>query len=476
MGLLLQREVFVPRAEPGAPSLRAAQDTWMGVYTQGADGSENRVGYVHMTSTPTSRGGERGVTYGLGFSLKTTILSFPSELRMDGTAWVTDSGGLTSFEFDVDSFDKHAVKAKGIVADDRLQVEIETAGERFPVAFPVGPDVLLQGSLGTTSLNLPALEIGDEVLIDAFDPITMTLGTARIECIATEVLTVDGEEVLTKILETSLGGMTTKTWVSFEEEIIRVETPVGFVLQRISQQEALAEIEGGDVNDILDQVAIRPSGLQPFRGAKRMRFRLANLPPGAIIPTGTIQWEVGEEEYVVEVPGAPTGPVELGESSAHLPFLLGDAFIQVNHARILGRADAILDGVSDPWFQAQRIYNWVYQNVDKVPVLSFPSALDVLETLEGDCNEHTVLFTALSRTAGIPTRVAIGIVWSDELNGFYYHAWPEVFVGHWIPMDPTLGQEIADATHIKLLEGSIEEWPKLTPYLGQVEIEILEVE
>ena len=68
-------------------------------------------------------------------------------------------------------------------------------------------------------------------------------------------------------------------------------------------------------------------------------------------------------------------------------------------------------------------------------------------------------------------------MWSDELDGFYYHAWPEVHLdGRWIWMDPTLDQPLADATHIKLLNGGIESWPRLLPYLGQLEIEVLEVE
>ena len=42
-------------------------------------------------------------------------------------------------------------------------------------------------------------------------------------------------------------------------------------------------------------------------------------------------------------------------------------------------------------------------------------------------------------------------------------------------MDPTLGQPLADATHIKLLNGGIESWPRLLPYLGKLEIEVLEI-
>ena len=474
--LLLQREVFVPRAQPEALSAREPQDTWMGIYTASADGGESRVGYVHLTSNPGTRGDQDGVTYGLAFKLATTIFSFPSEILLEGNAWVTDAAGLSEFEFSVESFGKHAMQATGVVDDGKLRVEIETAGERFPITFPVGPDVLLQGNFGAASLNLPALEIGDEVLIDAFDPITMSKGTARVKCIGTEVLIYDGKEVLTKILTTSLAGMTTKTWVTFDEEIMRVETPVGFVLRRITQDEALAELEEGEVNEILDQVAIRPTGLRPFRGATHMRFRLTKVPEGSEIPSGTIQKRLAEHEYLIDAPGAPDGPVELGEGSAHAPFLTGDPFIQVGPERIASHTADVVGRAGDPWEKSLRIYEWVYANIEKIPVLSFPSALDVLESREGDCNEHTVLFAAMSRTAGVPTRIAIGVVWSDDLNGFYYHAWPEVFVGHWVPMDPTLGQEIADATHIKLLEGSIESWPKLAPYLGQLQVEILEVE
>ena len=108
--------------------------------------------------------------------------------------------------------------------------------------------------------------------------------------------------------------------------------------------------------------------------------------------------------------------------------------------------------------------------------MSVPSALDVLDSREGDCNEHTVFFTALARAANIPTRIAIGLVWSDDSEAFCYHAWPEVYIGRWIGMDPTLGQVCADATHIRLLTGGIEKWPQLVAYIGRLSIHVLDVE
>ena len=166
----------------------------------------------------------------------------------------------------------------------------------------------------------------------------------------------------------------------------------------------------------------------------------------------------------------------ISDSDFFSDFLVGDVFVQVDHPLIVQQAaDIVGDSVSQ-WEQARKLYDWTYDNIEKTIVLSFPSALDVLKTKEGDCNEHTVLFTAMARSLNIPTRIAIGAVWSDALSGFYYHAWPEVFVGQGIPMDPTLGQEIADATHIKLLNGNIESWPRLLAYLGQLQVEVLEIQ
>lgn len=146
-----------------------------------------------------------------------------------------------------------------------------------------------------------------------------------------------------------------------------------------------------------------------------------------------------------------------------------------SHPRVRETAQIAVGPETDTWRRAVRIHDWVFRNITKTPVISIPSALDVLQTREGDCNEHAVLFTALARAAGIPTRIAVGIVWSDESMAFGYHAWAEVYVGEWIPMDPTFGQPIADATHIKLLNGGIDQWPRLLPYIGAMQIEVIEV-
>jgi transglutaminase-like putative cysteine protease len=50
--------------------------------------------------------------------------------------------------------------------------------------------------------------------------------------------------------------------------------------------------------------------------------------------------------------------------------------------------------------------------LDKKPTVSLPSAREVLRTKVGDCNEHTALYVAMARAAGLPARIAVGLAYS----------------------------------------------------------------
>jgi transglutaminase-like putative cysteine protease len=105
-------------------------------------------------------------------------------------------------------------------------------------------------------------------------------------------------------------------------------------------------------------------------------------------------------------------------------------------------------------------------------VPSVPSALQVLESRRGDCNEHTVLYVAMARSIGLPARTAVGLV--HVRGSFYYHAWPEVWLGDaWVAMDPTLGQTPADASHLRFLVGGLARQVELIRLVGRLELEVL---
>jgi transglutaminase-like putative cysteine protease len=115
---------------------------------------------------------------------------------------------------------------------------------------------------------------------------------------------------------------------------------------------------------------------------------------------------------------------------------------------------------------AELLTRWVYENLKKKITISVPSAVQVLEDRSGDCNEHTVLYVALARALGLPARTAAGLVY---LRGqFYYHAWPEVWLGEWVAVDPTFGQYPADASHLRFTVGGLARQVELLRVIGRL--------
>ena len=154
-------------------------------------------------------------------------------------------------------------------------------------------------------------------------------------------------------------------------------------------------------------------------------------------------------------------------------YLDATTLIQKDDPVIAKKAKNILNGENNPVLAVKLINDWTYNKIEKIPTVSIPSAVDVLSTMKGDCNEHAVLFAALTRAAGIPVKVVLGVVYLE--GRFYYHAWNEVYIGKWVPVDSTFGQMPSDATHIKLIEGDISKSPDILKVVGKMKLNVIEV-
>ena len=238
--------------------------------------------------------------------------------------------------------------------------------------------------------------------------------------------------------------------------------------------------------DVVLKTRILPSGKRPTPRAKNFEAEV-KLPTGniadAIMSNSHQKLEVNSEnagKLSIQVPtvaaeDCPNLPIRDAEGE----FLGASAYIQTDAPAIRAKTEEILDGEVNSWRAAEKLCEWVHTAIaEKKMSGGFGSSLTALESLSGDCTEHTVLFIALARAAGIPARICSGITFAKD--AFYYHFWPEVYVGRWVQMDPTLGQTIADANHIQL-GGSTVESDNLMEFaegvfrtLNQLEIAIVE--
>jgi len=122
-----------------------------------------------------------------------------------------------------------------------------------------------------------------------------------------------------------------------------------------------------------------------------------------------------------------------------------------SNAGIGPTAAAISRGSVEPEVVTKRLLTWVHDSIQARASFGFPTVAQILRMRTGDCNELAQLFVALARARGLSARPVTGLLYVD--GKFYYHAWAEVLLKDWVPVDPMLGQAPADAAHIRLMQG-----------------------
>lgn len=111
-------------------------------------------------------------------------------------------------------------------------------------------------------------------------------------------------------------------------------------------------------------------------------------------------------------------------------------------------ANEIVGDEKNPVTASRKIYDWTLHNVDywvKNPKDKKASKVGdsqyCLLSRTGNCTDFHSLYTAISRAAGIPTRLVYGSFFKAELDGKdkdqSYHCWVEFFAPKigWIPLD-----------------------------------------
>jgi len=102
---------------------------------------------------------------------------------------------------------------------------------------------------------------------------------------------------------------------------------------------------------------------------------------------------------------------------------------------------------------ARSLAAWVHETLRKNEGQLFRPGTSVLEDRSGSVNEHVILFVGLAEAAGLRARPVSGVVATND--GYYAHAWAEVWLGEWVPVDPTLGQMPTDVAHLRLATGRL---------------------
>jgi hypothetical protein len=492
LALLIRREYFQPQLERLA---EAGHRVAPGVVYYGVMQGERLIGFASST-VDTS---ESAITMADYFVADLPVGGKPR--RASARTNVTLSRALRMKKFDLSiQADGPAINASGAVDGDSVLVLTIASGKEKPETQRIalsGP--ILLPTLVPLAIALgEGAKVGHHYVLPVFDPSSMTARDVGLDVRAESLFVVDDSAVVDSATSrwrgvlpdtirawqvTSQSKGAFSGWIDDQGRIMQT-TQLGLELRRMPYEVAFANWRADtshavvpDDRDILETTAIA-ANKRMDRRVDALRVRLYNVDLSGYDLNGQRQRLVRDTLVVSAEPdSAMVAPYQLDfrllsrpqDSATTRP----EPLLQSKDPQIVKAALRIRKGEHDSRIVAERINAWVHDSVSNRVTLGVPNALEVLRTRQGDCNEHTQLFVALARAIGIPARIAAGLAYVD--GKFYYHAWPEVLLGDWVPVDPTFGQFPADAAHIRFVIGGLPRQTELLRLMGNLRIDVLSV-
>ena len=441
-------------------------DQWMSTYLQ-----ESKIGYTHFVVIPTTAGFRVQED---GF-MSLAMMGTPKELTSQLTAETDSSFHMTRMTFAMNTGDQNMV-VEGRVSGRMLSLSVDDgSGKMIQREFDWSENTFLP-QVWAAALAYGHAPMG---MIFLYDPSTFSLDTAMVDYIGDTTVDHMGSAVKAGKYRSVFLGATTYFYL-YKGRIIREDYPMDLSFREEGREKALAQGQGAPL-DLLRTFSIQPEGKEITHGARHVKYRLRSLEGKLDLEFGGIQdlLERGNGYVIITVSSVDPGSVvdrltvELPDSLRAL-YTASTSFMQSDDPAIKRIADSLTTGLTSDYEKAVAIKDWVFGYLDKRATVTVPSAREVLESRYGDCNEHSILYGAVARAAGIPTVVLAGLVYQG--GRFYYHAWDASYTdGMWVSVDPIAGELPASCGHIILKVGEIERQSEIIPVVGKLRIEVLEV-
>ena len=452
---------------------------WRGVYYRG-----DKIGFTVSQTVPTDDGFELQEDGRLQMSL----LGAASAAALHTSARVDSNFALRSFEFSLDP------GTGAIVVRGRVE-PIPNAGTRARLVIAITS----AGSTRTETRELPEapvisqnfsrllaggrLTAGSRQQWTIFDPATLRNAPVMVEIGNREVVRNTGERPIPAFrVEMEYQGIRTTSWITDTGDVVREESPLGLITVRESADRAQTlAVPGRMQTDLLQAAAVVPAMRQRIdepRDVRLLRLELDGADLSNADLQGAGQTVRGSTIELTDPQALQPGPADPDIDE----YLKPEPLIESDAPEIRAEAEKAIAGATDNRMRAEKLTRYVNALLDKKPTISLPSALEVLRTKVGDCNEHTALYVAMARSIGIPARIAVGLTYVRGISGaFYYHAWPEVYLdegsgrGMWLPVEPTLNEFPADATHLRLARGGLDKQAAILPLIGRLKMTVLDM-
>jgi hypothetical protein len=488
LGVLIRREYFRPQVERLA---EAAKRVSPGAVYYAVMQGERQVGFASSIIDTTV------ASIGVRDYLVADVPVGGKARRASARTNVTLSRGLRMQDFDFElNTESTPLHASGRTEGDSVLILAVASGNAKPDTQRIalnGPVLLPTIVPLAIALSEPP-KVGKHYVLPVFNPASMSSADVGLDVQAESAFVMSDSAVYDSstarwkgIHPTSLRAWQVAAksasgfagWIDEQGRIVQTKQ-LGFELRRLPYEVAFENWRASSDHDsvtkdrdILEMTAIA-ANKRMTSNATMLRARLSGVDLAGFDLKSPRQRLIGDTLIVT------MEPEKALETTRTLPMSVRDPensrpepLLESRNPQIVSLARRIAGAERNPTIVARRINTWVHDSLQKRITFGVPNAVQVLRARRGDCNEHTQLFVALARAAGLPARIAAGLAFVD--GKFFYHAWPEVLLDRWVAVDPTFGQFPADAAHLRFVVGGLARQTELFRLMGNLKIDVLTV-
>ncbi|HVL39847.1 MAG TPA: transglutaminase-like domain-containing protein [Fimbriimonadaceae bacterium] len=454
-----------------------AQETWLGLYMMG-----NKIGYASFNSREENLKGQSLKRTDSRTVMSAGLLGQEMTMRIESTSWLKSDGAPVRMKFLMESGGRSQITDATFSADGKILLEIDNNGTRSQKTLTIPKDgAIIEDPL--VPMLHDGLAPGSRQTFYVLDPMTASLVKNTVLLKGPAKAKVRGQEHDALLVEIQDPRANMSVFVSSKGDLIKAEGPLGIEMIPESREEALADAENRKytpTTDLAFSTSIKTD--KPIKDPAKvtlLHLRVSGRDLGAL-PTDEHQtvkkegesWSVRVHPPVQNLKASTTiaAAAKAKPAFTKASHLITSASPEIKSLAktIVGKRTNVLESAI---LIKKHVYGMMKPNAG-IGVLR--DGNEILKTREGVCRDYAILTASLMRAAGIPTRLASGLVNWD--GTFFYHAWVEVWDGkRWIGLDSTSPNSQISATHVKLSHGNVEDAFTFS-FLDKVKVEVLAVE
>lgn len=454
-------------------ALGFSQDTYLGLYLQGS-----KLGYSAYSVADETLNGKPVKRNDSKTVLNAGLLGAAMQMQIDSVSWSDAAGRPIKMKFVTTSAGRtQTLQARFEAKTIYLDIDNNGTKSKKTLAIPAGASIVDD----PMTPILGGMAVGTKKAFYILDPTTATLIKNTIVLRGPSQVVVKGKTVKATKVEVQDPRANTTIYVTSKGDLIKAEGPMGIEMIPETMEEAMgpdANKGNGKPTDLAEVTKIRPDKpIADPANLGRLKIRLTgkdltNIPSDAhqtAVGNGTNWVLTIHPPKLTDSNGLTVAEARAGQPNWVKPSML----VSSGNPEFIALAKQIVGNETNAKKAALKIKSYVQRTMrGNAGIGVLRDANEIIKTKEGVCRDYAILTATLMRAAGIPAKLASGLVNWD--GSFYYHAWVEIWDGkRWLGMDSTTPDEQISAAHVKLSDGNVEEAFTFT-FLDRVKVAVLE--